>query len=201
MKQKKEFKSQAEREKYMEERKAYKIFTENMRKHLMTTIFTTSTWRENEQYRNKNKQIGCIYCSPEQITKKIPLEDILFILEMNNDTNKIMGIGMVRNHAICGRYHVYANGNYNRYVYVGKHRISREEMTEDELKIMEAFDIFCFKGNRHMKRNQGLKSFPLNILYNCRNVVNLVDFISQMFKKRMNQTSQQSTVQIQQNEN
>jgi hypothetical protein len=109
----------------------------------------------------------------------------MFVLEMNNDTNKIIGVGMIRNHAICSKYHVYENGTYNRYAYSGKYRIDRSEMAEEEEVIMQAFDILCFTGNRHMKRGQGLKSFPVDILYKCSKVVDLVKFISEMFKKRI----------------
>jgi len=109
----------------------------------------------------------------------------MFILEMNNDTNQIMGIGLVRNHPILNKYHVYDNGNYNRYVYVGKNRIDRADMSEKEEQIMKVFDILCFTGNRHMKRGQGLKSFPTDILYRCSKKVDLVKFISEMFKSRM----------------
>jgi len=96
-----------------------------------------------------------------------------------------MGIGMVRNHAIVNKHQVYSNGNYNRYVYVGKNRIDREDMTDDEETIMQVFDILCFKGNRHMKRGQGLKSFPVDMLYRCSKRLDLIQFVSEMFKSRL----------------
>ena len=104
---------------------------------------------------------------------------------MNNDTNKIMGIGMVRNKPNINKYRVYREGNYNRYVYVGSKRIGREEMDTEEDKIMQVFDVLCFKGNKHMKRGQGLKSFPIDMLFRCSRRLDLVDFISKMFKKRL----------------
>jgi hypothetical protein len=105
---------------------------------------------------------------------------------MNNEINKITGIGMVRNHPYSNKYSVYRNGNYNRYVYVGKYRIDRSEMNEYEERIMKFFDILCFTGNRHMKRGQGLKSFPVDILYRCNRTMDLVNFISEMFKRKIN---------------
>jgi len=107
----------------------------------------------------------------------------MFILEMNNETNRIMGIGMVRNHPICNKYQVYSTDNYNRYVFAGKHRIDRSEMNEDEETIMKLFDILCFTGNRHMKRGQGLQSFPTDMLYRCSKELDLVQFIGAMFKR------------------
>jgi len=160
-------------------------YKKQLRKYILTSRFNNQTWTENSHYRNRNTQVGCIYCAPDPITQIIPTDSILFILEMNNETNSIIGIGMVRNHPIFNKYHVYENGNYNRYVYAGKIRIDRTEMTEEENKIMQVFDILCFSGNRHMKRGQGLKSFPTDMLYRCSKRLDLVQFINDMFKKRL----------------
>lgn len=160
-------------------------YKNQLRNFILTSRFNESTWNENKEYRKTHSQISCVYCSPDPISQSIPNDSVMFILEMNNDTNEIMGIGLVRNHPILNKYHVYDNGNYNRYVYVGKNRIDRTDMTEKEEQIMKAFDILCFTGNRHMKRGQGLKSFPIDILYRCSKKVDLVKFISEMFKSRM----------------
>lgn len=160
-------------------------YRKNMRKYLLTSRFNKETWNENKKYREKNTNVGCIYCCPDPVSQNIPTESIMFILEMNNDTNRIMGIGMVRNKSLPRRIQVYNDYNYNRYVYIGKIRIPREEMDMEEETIMKVFDVLCFKGNRHMKRGQGLKSFPIEMLYNCFRILDLVDFISKMFKKRL----------------
>jgi hypothetical protein len=60
---------------------------------------------------------------------------------------------------------------------------------------MKIFDILCFTGNRHMKRGQGLKSFPIDMLYRCSKRIDLVKFISEMFKTRLSKS------QINQNQN
>jgi hypothetical protein len=176
--------SQEEYDETLINKQKFKDFIINMKKFIVTSRFNNNTWKENQIFRDKI-QFGCIYCAPDMITTKIPTDSVVFVLEMNNDTNKIMGIGMVRNHPVCGKYCVYSNGNYNRFVYSGKYRIDRNEMTEEEDKIMQAFDILCFKGNTHMKRGQGLKSFPVDMLFRCKKVIDLVDFVSQMFKERI----------------
>jgi hypothetical protein len=157
-----------------------------MKKYLLTSRFNNKTNDENKSYLKKNNKLGCIYCSPEKITKKIEEDSILFVLEMNNDTNKILGIGMIKNHPICGKYSVYQNGNYNRFVFIGKYRIDRSEMNDIEEKVMKAFDILCFTGNHHMKRGQGLKSFSIKMIESCKKTFDLVEFITEMFKKRIN---------------
>jgi hypothetical protein len=165
--------------------KQLKEYKKQQHKFLLTSRFNMDTWSQNVEYRKTHKSIGCIYCSPDPISQHIPTESIMFILEMNNDTNKIMGIGMVRNKPNINKYRVYTEGNYNRYVYVGSMRIGREEMDIEEDKIMQVFDVLCFKGNKHMKRGQGLKSFPTDMLFRCSRRLDLVEFISKMFKKRL----------------
>lgn len=180
-----ECKTQEERDKLQIEKYNFKQYTKNLNKHIVTTRFNNSTWKENEQFREKNPNIGCIYAVPETVTQRIQIDNIMFVLEMNNDENKIMGVGMVKNHPHIGKYRVYSNGNYNRYSYIGKYRIDRTEMTALEEDVFKAFDIFCFKSPFHMKRGQGLRAFPLHILYNCIKVMDLVEFIIKMFKARI----------------
>jgi acetyl/propionyl-CoA carboxylase alpha subunit len=163
----------------------YRALSEYVIEGVHTTIPFHLQLMQNEKFRKENSNITCIYCSPDLVSQNIPTEAILFILEMNNDSDKIIGIGMVRNHPILNRYFVYENGNYNRYVYTGKYRIDRTEMSEEEEKVMKIFDLLCFKGNRHMKRGHGLKSFPADMLYRCSKKMDLVKFIANMFKIRL----------------
>ena len=166
-------------------RKILKSYQLQLRNFLLTSRFNNETLNENKIWREKHEKVGCIYGSPNLVAKHIPIDAILFILEMNNDTNKITGIGMIQNHSYPYKHRVYKNGNYNRYQYMGKNRIDRSEMTEQEEDIMRFFDHLCFKGKHHMKRGQGLKAFPIEILYKCRKRMDLVDFIGKMFKTRL----------------
>lgn len=176
--------------------KQLRDYKKQFRNFIMTSRFNNQTTYENEQFRKTRPNLGCIYSAPDPISHNIPIDSILFILEMNNDTNKITGIGMVKNRSIVQKYYVYTESNYNRYVYIGKHRISRDEMTGDEDAIMQAFDILCFKGNRHMKRGQGIKAFPAEILYRCRPRLDLISFIGEMFKKRLQPQHQPQHIPI-----
>lgn len=159
-------------------------YRKQMRHFIMTSRFTDRTFHENVSFRATQPKIGCIYCSPSPATVNIPHEAIMFILEMNNDRNEIIGIGMVMNKPKINKYSVYANCNYNRYSFVGNYRIDRTEMTEDENNIMRVFDILCFTGNRHMKRGQGLTMFPVDMLYKCHKKLDLIEYIRNMFKTR-----------------
>lgn len=151
---------------------------------ILTSRFNNYTWSENTKYREKYPKFGCIYCSPERISHRIPLNQTVFVLEMNNEMNRIMGVGMVRNKSYHNSFSVYNNENYHRYQYVGKSRIDRSVMNSDEETIMKVFDILCFKGNKHQKRGHGLKAFPLDMLFRCSKMMDLVEFIRQMFVRR-----------------
>lgn len=151
---------------------------------ILTSRFNDHTWLENTKYREKYPKFGCIYCSPERISQRIPINQLNFVLEMNNKRNCIMGIGMIRNRPYNNTFSVYDNQNYHRYQYVGKSRIDRSEMNTEEETIMKVFDILCFKGNKHQKRGHGLKIFSLDMLFRCSKIMDLVDFIYQMFVRR-----------------
>ena len=127
-------------------------YKNNMKSHIATTRFNDKTWNENSNYLTQHPAMGCIYGTCEQISTQIHQEGVLFVLEMNNEQNKIMGIGMVRNHPITRKHRIYSNEEYNRYAYIGRHRIDRSEMSEEEEIIMQTFDILCFKGARHLKK-------------------------------------------------
>jgi hypothetical protein len=154
--------------------------------HIMTTRFNNETLEENKKYRESLSKVKCIYCCPDAIARAIPYESTLFVLEMNNSENKIVGIGKIKNNPKLQKYVVYNENNYNRYQYIGKQRIDRNEMDEEEEEIMQLFDNWCFKGMGHMKRGQGIKSFPLDKLYFHSRFVNIHKTVKQMFKRRTN---------------
>lgn len=149
----------------------------------MTSRFTDETLLQNKNYREKHN-INCIYCSPTRITQNINDNSVLFILELNNTKNKIEAIGLIKNNPRYG-IPVYYNGNYNRYVFIGKYRISRENMNKQEEEIMKFFDFICFKGKYHLKRGSGITIFPQKILNLCYNTFDLLHFIKIMFHTRI----------------
>jgi hypothetical protein len=166
------------------ESKAVRLYKNEQRSFLMTSRFNNQTAAENQKFRTISWPDGCVYSSPERISQSIPLQSKLMVLEMNNDINKIIGIGLCINKSFVEQYSVYQDNNYNRYNYIGKYRISREMLDAKEEAVFKALDILCFTGNEHMKRGHGIKMFPAKLSYNCRNVINLTEFIENMFKTR-----------------
>lgn len=154
---------------------------------IVTARFNEKTYMENKMFRNcMTPKSGCIYTASHPIAVNIPLDKEILVLEMNNDTNRIMGIGLIFNIPIYNKYKIHEDKKHNVFSYVGSNRIDRNEMSEIEDDIMKVFDILCFKGKRNLKRLKGIKRFPIDMLYNCKHILDIVTFLSEMFKKRAN---------------
>jgi hypothetical protein len=107
-------------------------------------------------YREKHK-FPVIYGTMIKIHRKIDIGSFLFIVEMNNDTNKIEGIGLVKNSlALEKKYKIYENDDYNRYIYRGNYWLSRQQIITLDSSIVEIFDKILFKGKTHLKRACGI---------------------------------------------
>ena len=145
----------------------------------MTTRFTNQTWDANRAYVHTTPY-ACIYPSPKPVTQALKEGRRLLILEMNNDQNRIMGVGLVRNRIIYDKYPIYDQAAYNQYAYVGKHRIERHELSDELEQLMQVLDHLCFRGRRHQKRMTGIKRFPTDMLYNLHTLGN-VDLVETLF--------------------
>jgi hypothetical protein len=74
---------------------------------LTCTRFNNKTWQEYQDWMTTNQQtyeqiykrpLKCIYGAPREISnKKIPPQTQILVIEMNNDENRIMGIGEIIN--------------------------------------------------------------------------------------------------------
>jgi hypothetical protein len=135
--------------------------------HLASTRFNNATLSENMAYREKMastsaeavvKEASAVYYgSLIKVHKKISVGAFMFVFEMNNDTNQIEGISLVRNTLVLDKKHrIYSNDDYNRYTYKGIHWISRKQIMELDSGLVETFDRILFKGKTHMKRACGI---------------------------------------------
>jgi len=127
--------------------------------YIATTRFTNHTYKENLDWRERFKWKGCVYGLNKKMPLTVPHLAMVYVIEMNNDQNKIMGIGLVRNY-INPKYKmcIYkSDTNYNRYIYNSAYRKDRSELNE---KFLEALEIILFKGYGHYKRGQGITVIP-----------------------------------------
>jgi hypothetical protein len=111
---------------------------------------------ENSIYRQKNSE-PVIYGSTLKIRNIYAPGAIIFVAEMNNETNKIEGIGLIKNLLVHDKRHkIYDINEYNRYIYRGKYWISRDKIIEYNKDILEIFENILFKGKSHLKCRIGI---------------------------------------------
>ena len=135
---------------------------------LAVTHFNDATFLENERWRESNHYDGCIYNSPVSIKQTIMLFSKICVIEMNNETNKIIGIGLIKNKIIPKHHKIYSDNNYNRYTYCGKKRIDASLLDETiRCKLEERL----FKGKNHLKRSQGIVEVPMDVRENYFNYI------------------------------
>jgi hypothetical protein len=152
---------------------------------IVTSRFNNSTWEENCSFREKHNCTGCIYGSPKQMTEKIPLNSLLFVVEMNNTTNKIEGIGLIRNllnHE--KKMRVYQIGNYNRYSYQGNYRIDRSILEAVCPQILQILEKLVFTGKTHLKRGAGFTRIPEK-LYKQHKILETYNYSEQQIKEEL----------------
>ena len=124
--------------------------------YLACTRFNNQTYKENTNYRIKNCE-PIIYGSAFKTRENYSVGALIFVAEMNNETNKIEGIGLIKNLLVCDKYYkIYEDNNYNRYIYRGKYWLSREQLDKLDIEISETFNNILFKGKSNMKRLSGI---------------------------------------------
>lgn len=135
------------------------------RPFILSSRFSTDTWNENNAYRTRRNLNGCIYGSPLRISSKIRLNTFVYVVEMNNTTNRIEGVGVILNYPNNEQPPwIYGHNNYNRYIYQGEYRMDREAILRYDMDLVESLEITCFKGKTHLKRGSGLTIIPKKLL-------------------------------------
>ena len=154
-------------------------------KYLYTTRFSDSTYMSNRMFCDRYNLEG-IYCTVSPIpSNRVPLKSIVYVLEMNNTTQTIMAIGKILNNFRDDIYRIYDKEIYNQRHYRVKKRITVEQMTEEEQVCIRALEYHCFKTKGHLKRGQGLTSFPIvKMTTGKKNGYDVLQAIDQMFISR-----------------
>ena len=131
---------------------------------IVTIRYNNQTWGANKNYRLK-KKLQCIYASSCGLTESIDFNSPVFVIEMNNELNEIMGIGLIKNLPITDKiYKIQEDRNYNRFIFIGKYHISREILEGYNPFLIYVLDEILFKGKTHSKRGSGLTKIPEKVL-------------------------------------
>jgi len=150
---------------------------------VVTSRFNNETRDTNYAYRKKHG-FACMYCTPLELSPHILYNTPVFVIEMNNFTNKIEGIGLIRNKPETKKYYkVHSDSNTNRYTYIGDYFIYRETMDDYNSHFVYALEEILFKGYTHSKRGTGLTRFPTRFLkLNIDNTgIDIVKEIKELF--------------------
>lgn len=124
--------------------------------HIACTRFNNQTYQENINYRVKTGET-VIYGTAFKIRQSYSIGASIFVAEMNNETNKIEGLGLIKNLLVTDRRHkIYQINDYNRYIYSGKHWLNRDQLYQLDPDIIEILDNVLFKGKSHLKRMSGI---------------------------------------------
>jgi len=151
---------------------------------IATTRFNEETYKQNVNYRKNLNCKGCLYGTPLKIKEKIPLESNVYIIEMNNEKNKIEGIGLIENKNILDKnYRIYNDRDYNRYIYKGNiHLLTSDIIDNYNKKVITVLEQLLFKGEKHCKRAQGITQLPEWILNN-KSKFDFIHCFNEIFKK------------------
>jgi hypothetical protein len=159
---------------------------------LVTSRFNNDTLETNKNYKRKKNIAGCIYGSPQEMSPKIMYDSLVFVIEMNNDTDKIEGIGLIRNRPHLDKYYrIYNHCDYNRYVYKSNYRIDRETLWEHNRVLVKVLEYVLFGEKTHLKRGSGFTSVTQKFLKSknhekCQKLVlyKIINVIVRCFKNK-----------------
>ena len=149
---------------------------------LVTGRFNNDTLVSNYKYRLK-KGFKCMYSCPLELSPKIPYNTPVFVIEMNNSTNKIEGIGLIKNRPETEKYYkVHTDTNTNRYTYIGNYFIERQTIYEHNAHLVYVLEEILFKGKTHSKRGSGLTKIPEKVLkFEICEGINIKNEIKEIF--------------------
>jgi hypothetical protein len=107
-------------------------------------------------YREKTGE-SVLYGPSIRIHEKYTIGCTMFVFEMNNEENKIEGIGVIKNQTVNDKkYKIYSESDYNRIIYRGSYWLSRDQLLLMDTELIEIFDKMLFKGKSHLKRQSGI---------------------------------------------
>ncbi len=119
--------------------------------------FNNKTHNENIKWKEKKNFNGCVYGFQQFLPENIPAESDVYMIDMNNETNQIMGIGLIKKQFIPeNRSRIYDNMEYNRIVIKSPYYRDRKFLLDKNSTIIEFLENILFKGYTHLKRSSNM---------------------------------------------
>jgi len=162
-----------------------------MDKPVYVTRFNNETFNQNRRYCETydGKEWECIYNTPVVFNNKTRENEHIYVLEMNNSINKIVGIGLITQHSYVRKHKMYIDPHYNRYSYEGKYRLDINDCTTEIIDIVTDLEKVIFYTKGHIKRGQGIQCLPVNAYRVCEDICEtrdkgLYDYIHELFMSK-----------------
>jgi len=151
---------------------------------LAITRFTNETNYENNKWKLENDWNGCIYGSPKNIVCEPGQQ--LIVIEMNNDENKIIGIGLIKNQPdYTQKYNIYKYGYYNRKIFKGNIHIDISQDADNPYNdAIRALEKILFYGKTHYKRGLGIQLLKSDMILKHVNY-NFTELFREIIHSRM----------------
>jgi len=139
---------------------------------IYTTRFTSETYEENRDYKQNMLDgfKGSLYSTTLPFPVNASLSKYFFVLDMNNTTNRLMGIGFVKNIlAKDQNIRIHKRQGFNLNIYKSDFYISLDSLdsldsggrTLWKTFIAKEFERYLFYGKSNMKRGGAFTRFPL----------------------------------------
>lgn len=179
----------------------------NEKYDIYTTRFNSVTYNQNQNFKKSSQWNGSLYSTMLSLPDNTP-DKLLFVLDMNNTTNKIVGIGfIIKKLAKDQSVNIYNNPSFNHYVYKSKYYIklidSASASTSSSapylpniepewIKFIETeFEDNLFYGKSNSKRVISFMRFPkkffshkhLLFLISLFSCINPNNFVENIFEK------------------
>ena len=115
---------------------------------IYTTRFNNQTYRENMRYKQNHDITGALYSTTLEFPNNTSFHKYLFVLEMNNDENRVMGISVLKNRLAKDQtIKLYSNPTFNNFIYKTSFHIPIV------MKIYNGIPIFKIHGKFLSKKN------------------------------------------------
>ena len=127
-----------------------------------TVRFNNKTYIENIEWKKRKNFTGCAYGLDKKISPNVNLNKTIYVIEMNNSINKIMGIGKIKNKSPF-RSRMYKEERFNKFIYKSKNFINRLDIIKYKFRgeiVLKFLENILFRGYSHFKRGQGCIILP-----------------------------------------
>ena len=137
---------------------------------LYTTRFNSFTYQQNKRYKESilDGFAGSLYSTMMPLPVSAPLDKFIFVIDMNNTLNRIMGFGFIKNILAKDQsMQVYDDPGFNNFVYKSKFYLDvNEDTMEPEWMtfIHDEFERTLFYGKSNLKRGGSFTRFPMKRL-------------------------------------